>query len=97
MRGRHVIRILWSCDKDLAHKVYRCTSMVQPPSSLVGSFQYIFSVYWTNLYLFFMTLRVCLHEFCCLFLDIKLLFGFKPLGKGVILLQVFILAVFGDS
>ena len=30
-----------------------------------------------------MTLRVCLRELCCLFI---LLFGFKPLGKGVLLM-----------
>ena len=26
-----------------------------------------------------------------------LLFGFKPLGKGVLLIYVFIMAIFGDS
>ena len=39
-----------------------------------------------------MTLRMCLRELCCL-----LLFGFKPLGKGVLLIYVFIMAIFGDG
>ena len=39
-----------------------------------------------------MTLRMCLREFCCL-----LLFGFKALGKGVLLIYVFIMAIFGDG
>ena len=39
-----------------------------------------------------MTLRVCLCELCCL-----LLFGFKTLGKGVLLIYVFIMAIFGDG
>ena len=43
-----------------------------------------------------MTLRMCLPKLCCLFCDI-LLFGFKPLGKGVLLIYVFIMAIFGDG
>ena len=43
-----------------------------------------------------MTLRMCLRELCCLFGDI-LLFGFKSLGKGVLLIYVFIMANFGDG
>ena len=37
-----------------------------------------------------MTLRMCLCELC-------LLFGFKPLGKGVLLICVFIMAIFRDG
>ena len=43
-----------------------------------------------------MTLRMCLRELCCLF-GIFLLFGFKSLGKGVLLTYVFIMAIFGDG
>ena len=43
-----------------------------------------------------MTLRMCLRELCCLF-GLILLFGFKPLGKGVLLIHVFIMAIFGDD
>ena len=39
-----------------------------------------------------MSLRMCLRELCCL-----LLFGFKPLGKGVLLICVFIMAIFRDG
>ena len=39
-----------------------------------------------------MSLRMCLRELCCL-----LLFGFKPLGKGVLLICVFIMAIFRDA
>ena len=39
-----------------------------------------------------MTLRMCLRELCCV-----LLFGFKPLGKDVLLIYVFIMAIFGDG
>ena len=39
-----------------------------------------------------MTLRMCLRELC-----VFLLFGFKPLGKGVLPVYVFIMAIFGDG
>ena len=39
-----------------------------------------------------MILRMCLRELCCLFTV-----GFKPLGKGVLLIYVFIMAIFGDG
>ena len=40
-----------------------------------------------------MTLMMCLRELCVVFL----LFGFKSLGKGVLLIYVFIMAIFGDG
>ena len=39
-----------------------------------------------------MTLRMCLREMCFF-----LLFGFKPHGKGVLLIYVFIMAIFEDG
>ena len=39
-----------------------------------------------------MTLRMCLRELCCV-----LLFGVNPLGKGVLFIYVFIMAIFGDG
>ena len=39
-----------------------------------------------------MTLRI-VYVNCVVFL----LFGFKPLGKGVLLMYVFIMAIFGDG
>ena len=38
------------------------------------------------------TWRMCSRDMCCF-----LLFGFKPLGKGVLLIYVFIMAIFGDG
>ena len=37
--------------------------------------------------------RGCVYVNCVVFL----LFGFKPLGKGVLLIYVFIMAIFGDG
>ena len=42
-----------------------------------------------------MTFRMCLRELLS-FWDI-LLFGFKPLGKGVLIIYVFIMAISGDG
>ena len=43
-----------------------------------------------------MTLRMFLCKIVLSFWDI-LLFGFKALGKGVLLIYIFIMAVFGDG
>ena len=43
-----------------------------------------------------MTLRMCLREMCCLF-GIFYCFGFEQLGKGVLLIYLFKVAIFGDG